>query len=234
MYRFVIVLLVSLGCASEGIDVVTTDVQAPELPGVRRARTDAGAMPDMIVAAPDAGTPDTLPPPADTRPADTLASPDTLTADLVPAPDTRPVDTTPPDATPALDAQAPIDAIPPSDSQALPDGLSYPHDIVPNATTPCMQQVIDNGYASDKASCATWNIKLNETYIAQHPEYMGPRTSQEACMFIINCFAANPGIYTSWEEQPDCNCTCPIAFGGVDWVPLRDIIAPFCPTFFDW
>lgn len=216
-------LVFLLGCAQEGvgIGVEATDT-LPNVAPRRSGGQDAGSVPDLPPGSPDTLViPDTIPT-MDTRVApDVIAAPDALSALDVLAP---------------LDSGAPdriADATPISDVKVLPDGLSYPHDIAPNTTTPCMQQVIDNGYASDKASCATWNIKLNEDYIANTPTYTGPRTALEACMFIIDCFAAKPDVYTNWYKQPDCNCTCPIPFkGSPDWTQLMEIVSPFCPTFF--
>ena len=93
----------------------------------------------------------------------------------------------------------------------------------------CMQQVVANGYASDKASCATWDLKFTEPY---NSKLAVPWTSQSACKFIIDCFAAKPDVYTSWAKQPNCDCTCPIPLSAPDWQPLIDIVSPFCPTFF--
>jgi hypothetical protein len=214
MHRSIVVIFAPVfvfGCATEkdGLAVLEPDTSALGTRAPGRSRGDAGVAPDVIAAV------DVILA-IDTRPADVLTV-DVLMADVLPAPDTR----------------IPVDTTPVTDTLTLPDGLSYPHDIVPNTTTPCMQQVIDNGYASDKASCATWKIRMNADYIAQHPEYTGPRTSIEACKFMIDCFAAKPDVYTNWYTQPDCSCTCPIAIlGAVDWAPLIDIVTPFCPTFF--
>jgi hypothetical protein len=119
----------------------------------------------------------------------------------------------------------------PSDTQPSPDGLSYPHDVIVTDAVPCMQQVIANGYASDKASCMTWKWTFTEPY---NSNLAVPWTSESACKFIIDCFAAKPNVYTSWYKQPDCDCTCPIPGGGGKdgWQPLYDIISPFCPAFF--
>jgi hypothetical protein len=209
MHRSIAVIFAPVfvfGCATEkdGLAVLEPDTSALDTHAPGRSRGDAGVTPDVIATMDVIST-------IDTRPADVLM------VDTSPVPDTRvPSDTT-----------AVIDTL------TLPDGLSYPHDIAPNTTTPCMQQVIDNGYASDKASCATWKIRMNDAYIAEHLEYAGPRTSIEACKFMIDCFAAKPDVYTNWYTQPDCSCTCPIAIlGAVDWAPLIDIVTPFCPTFF--
>jgi len=219
-------LVLLLGCASEGvgIGVETLDATSESMAAPRRSGgQDAGSAPDLLP-----GLPDTISIPDTTPALDTRSAPD-----VIAAPDGVPVDSRPP-----LDSGTPdriADATPISDAKVLPDGLSYPHDIAPTPATPetCMQQVIANGYASDKASCATWNIKLNEDYIAQNPEYAGPRTPSEACVFIINCFAAKPDVYTNWYKLPDCSCTCPIPFkGSPDWTQLMEIISPFCPTFF--
>jgi hypothetical protein len=104
----------------------------------------------------------------------------------------------------------------PIDTQAPPDTLS------------CMQRVVANGYASDKASCATGRIKFEEPY---NSNLAVPWTSQSACKFIIDCFAAKPDVYTSWHKQPNCDCTCPIPGAGYEQL-LADIVTPFCPAFF--
>ena len=129
-----------------------------------------------------------------------------------------------------LDTGAPIDTKPQiADVQPLPDGLSYPHDVVVAATVPCMQQVVANGYASDKASCATWKLKLNEPYNSQ---LAVPYTSQTACVALIDCYVANSSTCTNWYSQAcgDCLSVLPVAVQ--DWQPAMDLIAPFCPTFF--
>jgi hypothetical protein len=223
-----------LGCASEGVGI---DVEMPDASPLNTAAPrrgvgyDAGTAPDLLPGAPDTlAILDATPTPDIISTSDVIAALDTHAPDVIAAPDTisSPDTITPRDLGVA-------DVTPISDAKVLPDGLSYPHDIAPVPATPttCMRQVIANGYASDKASCATWEIKLNETYIAEHPEYTGPRTSQAACVFIIDCFAAKPDVYTNWYKQPDCDCTCPIPFkGSPDWTQLMSIVSPFCPTFF--
>jgi hypothetical protein len=203
-----IIFLFLVGCSAgqAGTALHLSRGQAPaqnSLVGV-----DAGFAPDTMAVLPDA-----------------IANVDTVV--LV---DVKPQST---DTVSRQDTQF-VDALPASndvraDTQVLPDGLSYPHDVVVTDAVPCMQQVVANGYASDKASCATWNLKFTEPY---NSNLAVPWTSQSACEFIINCFAAKPDVYTSWRAQTDCNCTCPIPFSGVDWQPLIDIITPFCPTFF--
>lgn len=114
------------------------------------------------------------------------------------------------------------------DAQTLPDGLSYPHDLTVTSGVPCMQQVVANGYASDKASCATWKVDFDK--IANSKRVV-PYTSQTACMALIDCFAAHLAC-TNWY-QPACG-SCVAAMpevSGLNWQPLFDIVLPFCPTF---
>jgi hypothetical protein len=90
---------------------------------------------------------------------------------------------------------------------------------------PCMQQVVANGYASDKASCATWkgmNVAPGWTLPA-------------ACVHLIDCYAANPTLCKKWSGTSEETCAFCMAdgvFRGGDWQPLIDIISPFCPMFF--
>jgi hypothetical protein len=141
------------------------------------------------------------------------------------APDLRAM----PDAFSSADLGAPndvklqtADALPVSDAKALPDGLSYPHDVVVATGVPCMQQVIANGYASEKASCATWVTAKVVT----------PWTSQTACVALIDCYVTNPTSCSNWSDGA-CPCLNAAHYAGpTDFGPLRDIVEPFCPNFF--
>jgi hypothetical protein len=132
--------------------------------------------------------------------------------DVVPAADTAVASG--PEVQIAIDVTG-VDAIVPL------DGLALPHDVSPVDGVPCMQQIVAAGYASDKSSCATWTIA----------KVSAPYTSQTACVALIDCYAANPACL-SWYTTTDCDCIYRIPYHSADWVPLMDLITPFCPSFF--
>ena len=213
-------LVLLLGCAQEGVGI---GVEATDtLPNVapRRGGYDAGSAPDSLPGASDTiAIPDTTPV-LDTR----------FVSDVIAVPDGISVDSRPP-----LDSSTPdriADATPISDVQVLPDGLSYPHDIAPTPATSetCMQQVILNGYASDKASCAT----LETAPPGYHTTISGV-TVEAACVWLIDCYAANVACTGWYASGIDCPCLGMSGLapksGLAAWTALIDIITPFCPTF---
>jgi hypothetical protein len=136
------------------------------------------------------------------------------------------------DASPAsIDAGANVDLGTLGDTRSQTvDMVVAPDTRVALDGLPCMQQVVANGYASDKASCATWTTaEFTEPYNSQLPV---PWTARTACVALIDCYAANPTKCTSWADG-NCPCIYPIPFNmRTDFGALRDIIAPFCPAFF--
>lgn len=187
-----------LGCAAEGVKA--PDVQAPD------ADSDLQATRRGV---PDAGSPD-----------------------VVPFPDTRPAV----DVQPKFDTQVGVDAQPLIDTQpqpaevqtdTLPDGISYPHDLgVLQDGVLCMKQLVANGYASDKESCAT---------IGARGFAVGPgatsKTVEGACIELIDCLVANPNC-TWYNSVPCINSSFLDRGSSPNWTPLGDLIKPFCPTFF--
>jgi hypothetical protein len=113
-------------------------------------------------------------------------------------------------------------------SQAV-DVLVVPDARVSLDGLPCMQQVVANGYASDRASCSTWNLKLTEPYNSQLPV---PYTSQTACKALIDCYVVNSNACTNWHTQACSSCLGSLPISVNDWQPLINIITPFCLTFF--
>jgi hypothetical protein len=211
MKRFACIVLVfaAAGC-DQGLNTPTRDASRSESGAPRRGPSliDAGIAPDV------SPVPDTIIRVDAGVVPDTVIAPEVQSLDSVPQADLQPIGT---------------------DAQTLPDGMAYPHDIAPNDAIPCMQQVIANGYASDKASCAT--------LAAQGMKATGDWIVVNACVAFIDCLAANAPACASWESG-DCFCLADNhlrpgpqefydgSYHGPGYQPLIDLIAPYCPTFF--
>jgi hypothetical protein len=134
-----------------------------------------------------------------------------------------------PDALPGSDVQqlgpdSRSDAQAPIDSRAIVD-LRPPTDATP---TTCLQQVIDNGYASAQMACAGCT---DTKYITDN----GYTNCESACKAEIDCFAKRGCAAWSTGDTTLGSCTeCHTMMfqGGAPWI--RNIIAPYCPTFFSF
>jgi hypothetical protein len=211
------------GCVQEGLGLNAPPIDTSSTPAPRRGRHDAGATTDAL-APPDAlalvdttPRPDTLVQPdsgvqVDTRPADAL-----VVRDMLAQPDLAP------------EARG-FDVTPASDAFALPDGLSYPHDIVTTdfgaSTRACLQAVIANGYASGEGSCAQL-ANGGDAGLA----------AAEACRATIDCYVTTDAPRCLYAGEPywigDHACPCAViwAAAGAGAYEMAKIVRPFCDGF---